>query len=667
MDDAQLRRERVIEQDLRNIRERNFFGTAVIIDGLSDHADYRRYGDALQENSVVESLNLNLPTVSAANNNEDYDSILSWIETSRRLKRTKLCCGSPPLVARFLRAISLNTRIHHLTLTLSQMVLSDPEAWASLLRTTTTLQLNLTLESVGFGAANQELIQNALKDSRCLQSLHIKGDSHAMVYNLLLPALSGSASISEVKLEQSSETTPSQRDHSIAAIERFLEDPPRNLQNVWFCRFTIQDDARFAAMLLQLAQSESITAVSFENCDCFGGESKIALTNMFQLNQGIRKLALRVDNLGAFSMPVDFLESNTSLKEVDVDFELFGEGTRSICRSLVKALEVNTTVECLKIHALDGPMFESLVESIPKFTAVKELSFLPIDHFDEPFSATQPGISRKAALLQALEPNSSLTNIVIFHCPNLTLQYLKHMSFYMKRNKHGPAMLAAPTDRTPLSLRPRLFAAIQKSSRGPTEIFHDLLQQRDNVGTAGGRKRGRPDDDDEPNQVGLNPVSRQGESGVQRRGQEQALPPCRDAFCHCPTCAYNRRGPMMVFDEEISTKHYKDLTQEDLELAELYLVVRMRQRADAAWQPYVVYWQERVAQLQQDRSQSTLLEVYKALLRKQRAPFWMQQVINWEQQVVLFLKEKILRSGEIDSRYDMVSDLVPCPRKMISF
>ena len=55
-------------------------------------------------------------------------------------------------------------------------------------------------------------------------------------------------------------------------------------------------------------------------------------------------------------------------------------------------------------------------------------------------------------------------------------------------------MLASPTDVVPPYLRPKLYVAVQKSVRGPTEIFRDLLRLGDKVGTTGCRKQGRPDD-----------------------------------------------------------------------------------------------------------------------------------------------------------------------------
>ena len=145
-------------------------------------------------------------------------------------------------------------------------------------------------------------------------------------------------------------------------------------------------------------------------------------------------------------------------------------------------------MERLKCGQLDDRCCAVLAKSLPKISGLKELSI----------SFARTNQFSKEDLLQAFECNSSLTSVAVDQAPNTNYfneADLKKIEFYTKRNKHIPSMLASSTDVVPLYLRPTLYVAGQKSVRGPTEIFRDLLRLGDKVGTAGCRnKRGRPDD-----------------------------------------------------------------------------------------------------------------------------------------------------------------------------
>ena len=75
-----------------------------------------------------------------------------------------------------------------------------------------------------------------------------------------------------------------------------------------------------------------------------------------------------------------------------------------------------------------------------------------------------------------------MTKVVIDQAPGtnyFTAADLTRIKFYTERNKHVPTMLAESTEVVPLYLRLTLYVAGRKSSRGPTEMFRDLVRLGD--------------------------------------------------------------------------------------------------------------------------------------------------------------------------------------------
>lgn len=443
---------------------------------------HQRYGAAFQGNTVVEDLSVALRDFPRNIENE-YGSLLYWVQTSPSLRKISLRHGDSQLIRRFLLAIANNPGIQHVDLRCMRDTI-EADAFALLFRSTRS-NLKLELWRCGFHPADADpivpVLHDALHGNTSLQSLSID-ECNFQVYNTLLPVLSSCRTITEVAL------CPSRDDRARCTQEmaEFLQSP-MSIEHLHLRCFREQDEG-FERIFQHLMRNESIAKVTFEGCR-FSHASTQAFKNLFQSNTRIQTLVISgfitfsgpegTDDTGA--VLGSFVRSNTSLKELDIS-DLYQE--QFFCE-IISALEANSTVEHLKCGHLNDERCKALTNNFSKWSGLKELSFRLNGTYG----------FRKEDMLRAFKHNSSLTNVAIDQAPRtnyLTAADLKRVQFYTKRNKHVPPMLASSTDVIPVYLRPKLWNAVRKSSGGPTEIFRDLVRLGDKVGTAGSRKRRRP-------------------------------------------------------------------------------------------------------------------------------------------------------------------------------
>jgi len=274
---------------------------------------------------------------------------------------------------------------------------------------------------------------------------------------------------------------PTDRERSIQGMAEFLQlSPPKSLQHLHLKGFKFQDEG-FGLILQHLVHNESITTVTFERCS-FSQFSTLQFKNLFQYNPRIQTLAFSSNIRFTGSKNAedtaailgDFVQRNTTVKEIDIS-ALFSAQFSCV----ITALEGrNLPLERLKCGYLDNHRCSVLAKSLPNFVAVKELSI----------NVQGTCQCSKKQLLQAFMHNSSLTSVIIHQTPSATPFFsaadLKKVNFYTMRNTHVPVMLMESTETVPLYLRPTLFVAGQNSSRGLTDIFHDLVRLGDQVGAA---------------------------------------------------------------------------------------------------------------------------------------------------------------------------------------
>jgi Ran GTPase-activating protein (RanGAP) involved in mRNA processing and transport len=179
----------------------------------------------------------------------------------------------------------------------------------------------------------------------------------------------------------------------------------------------------------------------------------------------------------------DALRRNTmpSLKHLDLrSCDIDDDGFVA----MVSALEQNTSLQILNLKGndFDNRGFIALAESLPNIKGLQQIHFSA----NGSFQSTMP------LLLEGFRKNTSLVHVKIDACEHR--EWLQELKFFCHRNRFTPLLKASD----PLDAFPRLgiwSRALAKVAAEPDVLFHVLINKPNLVGSAGGSKKRKRDDE----------------------------------------------------------------------------------------------------------------------------------------------------------------------------
>jgi Ran GTPase-activating protein (RanGAP) involved in mRNA processing and transport len=218
--------------------------------------------------------------------------------------------------------------------------------------------------------------------------------------------------------------------------------------------------------------SAGVHALVDDNVKAMKTLTKLCLSGNLIRSEGATILA---DALGRSAMP--------SLKQLDLDS----------CRidddgfvALVSVLEQNTSLQILdlKDNSFGGRGFMALAASLPTIKGLQQLHFTAYTIFQ---STTLP------LLLEGFRKNTSLVKVTIVGS-HVTGDFLQEIKFLGHRNRFTPLLKASdpPGSSQQLGIWSRGLA---KMTTEPDVLFHVLRNKPKLVGSAGGSKKRKRDDE----------------------------------------------------------------------------------------------------------------------------------------------------------------------------
>jgi hypothetical protein len=153
--------------------------------------------------------------------------------------------------------------------------------------------------------------------------------------------------------------------------------------------------------------------------------------------------------------------------------------------ALVSALEQNSSLKCLCLagHYFGERGFKALAESLPNIKGLQEINFLAHVGFE---STTLP------LLKEGFRKNTSLVKVAIDQCERG--EWSRELKFLGHRNQFNPLLKASdpPDTSSQLGIWCR---ALTKVATEPDVLFHVLRNKPKLVGSAGGSKKRKRDDE----------------------------------------------------------------------------------------------------------------------------------------------------------------------------
>jgi Ran GTPase-activating protein (RanGAP) involved in mRNA processing and transport len=218
--------------------------------------------------------------------------------------------------------------------------------------------------------------------------------------------------------------------------------------------------------------SAGVRALVDDNVEAVNTLTKLCLAHNRVKSEGATILA---DALGRNAMP--------SLKQLDLGW--CGIGDDGFV-ALASALEQNTSLQILDIHynSFGERGFMALADSLPKIKGLQQINISARGVF---LSTTLP------LLLEGFRKNTSLVKLIIFgsFAPK---DFRQEIKFLGHRNRFTPLLKVSDStgNSPPLGIWSR---ALAKVATEPDVLFHVLRNKPKLVGSAGGSKKRKLDDE----------------------------------------------------------------------------------------------------------------------------------------------------------------------------
>ena len=265
-----------------------------------------------------------------------------------------------------------------------------------------------------------------------------------------------------------------------ALICAIVESPRSVLQHLQLQNFDFKsEEAPFAGLVKSTMVNQTLTKLSFVGNCKFHTSPVQHLVSIFQNHESsIRSLGVHQSCTIIRHLPQILENKIPNLKELDVSCYI------SLDHSVVRLLGGDMALECYKLTRLSERACETLIQVLPFVQKVKYLTVGFVGAFQH----------LRAALLRALEKNSSLVEAVFFYDDNIddeedyfsenqddffSVIQLNKILLYTQRNDRLPQMLLeSPSSELTLSILPHLFCSTHRLQMGIGLILRSLLKLR---------------------------------------------------------------------------------------------------------------------------------------------------------------------------------------------
>jgi hypothetical protein len=460
------------EQQCMRLQENDPTLSEVTIISLNNN-NARRYGEALQHNTVVNKLTIwHASQLTLDDDDNNVDLLLQFIETSRSLETFHWIRNDDNVRVsrRFLLAVSRSTSMKDLSLSNMTIPADSLEYLFNHTQSLTKLTMSSRISIEGAFVA--------LSRNTSIEELTIYGDVDS-VWIKVLDHVGPQPNIKRLfiygGLRLVNMSVPLSK-----SIQRFLE-ASATLQSIEFANY-IFDAFTFEPIAAGLKQSQSLKKIRLFFCT-FDYESRMLFQSVFQCPASNIQ-TLNITGRTDFDTPVSTvlseiiaLKSNTSkLSEIKLCLETYSNGFDMA--ALLGPLEEDSTLESLDLRSIDTTKgVNELFSSIPRLRGLKEITCS--------FSYTQNTDENKRLLKKAVRPNCSLEKVCCVDFPDGNLQS------YCDRNITVPQLIADP-DAVPISVWPNILQSQLAYEYKHDSQFRSLMALGDIMGQQKSRKRSPP-------------------------------------------------------------------------------------------------------------------------------------------------------------------------------
>lgn len=424
--------------------------------------------DALQRDSL-RSLFLHL---------DDYDGVTNLDVFLRALKNAPedvVLLGiptTPDNIDQFMNAIARNTNIKVFYL---KDLIFPAASLTSLLRVTDSVRL-LALSNCGVREAPgswENDFAKALNENEVIRTLDMKSLDVAYM-KPVVEQLGSHPNLKRLRLSgKLPEGERGPLSLATSNVIRYLLENGTSSSLRIECKHFDFDGENFLPIARGAIDGRLDKGLSFFDCS-FNEASTDLFESMFRPGSNLRSLGLACDSVFAKSMNTmvsEILRPNSPLQTLSVRRLTHPEGG-SLVASIMKQLEVNTTLRHLSIDNVGGEVREALQNGLPKLRGLHKLSCFNLRLDD----------AQRPAMMDAFKRNGSIrktSGAVLEAFPDE--EDKKKLRFYATRNKNIPVLLENPA-RIPLSAWPKVFKMSQQCEFGANTVFRALVELEERVG-----------------------------------------------------------------------------------------------------------------------------------------------------------------------------------------